>query len=241
VQIIPVLDVLGGGVVRGVGGRRAEYRPIQSSLTVSAEPAAVLDALIDRFRFRTAYVADLDGVMYGRPDLEMLTELAQRPIALVIDAGVKSAAAAATLWKLEDVGVAAASETLPSVRRLAEITDGASRERLLFSMDLKRGRPLVAADEWEGRTPDEIIDDAVDCGVRRFILLDLADVGEGRGLSTLPLLTRLRGRHPGGWFAVGGGVRSMDDVRAAERAGADAVLIASALHDGRISPACVHP
>jgi len=32
-------------------------------------------------------------------------------------------------------------------------------------------------------------------------------------------------------------VRSIDDVRAAETAGADALLIASALHDGRINAA----
>ena len=40
-RIIPVLDVLGGCVVRGVGGRRDEYRPIVSKLCNSREPPAV--------------------------------------------------------------------------------------------------------------------------------------------------------------------------------------------------------
>jgi phosphoribosylformimino-5-aminoimidazole carboxamide ribotide isomerase len=51
---------------------------------------------------------------------------------------------------------------------------------------------------------------------------------------TLSLLTELRKQLPNAWFAVGGGVRHLDDVRAAEQAGADAVLVASAIHDGRI-------
>ena len=40
-QIIPVLDLLGGQVVRGVGGRREAYRPVRSVLTTSSEPRQV--------------------------------------------------------------------------------------------------------------------------------------------------------------------------------------------------------
>ena len=45
---IPVLDVLNGVIVRGVGGRRNEYRPVESVLTQSARPLDVAQAFRDR-------------------------------------------------------------------------------------------------------------------------------------------------------------------------------------------------
>src|SRR3954451_24567824 len=44
-QIIPVLDIQGGIVVRAIGGRRSEYRPLVSRLTDSTEPLAVAHAM----------------------------------------------------------------------------------------------------------------------------------------------------------------------------------------------------
>ena len=45
-RIIPVLDVMGGIVVRAVAGRRSEYRPLVSKLTTSVEPAEVARTLL---------------------------------------------------------------------------------------------------------------------------------------------------------------------------------------------------
>jgi phosphoribosylformimino-5-aminoimidazole carboxamide ribotide isomerase len=64
--ILPVLDVLDGAVVRGIGGRRAEYRRIASRWTASAEPVDVARALASPFGFTEFYVADLDAIA-GRP------------------------------------------------------------------------------------------------------------------------------------------------------------------------------
>src|SRR5579872_5647704 len=46
-RIVPVLDLLGGVVVRGVGGRRREYRPVVSRLTPSCDPLDVARAFAD--------------------------------------------------------------------------------------------------------------------------------------------------------------------------------------------------
>ena len=68
-----------------------------------------------------------------------------------------------------------------------------------------------------------------------MILLDLARVGMGGGVGTRGLLADLAARHPGVEWIAGGGVASVEDVEAIGRAGASAVLLASALHDGRIA------
>jgi len=45
-QVIPVLDLLDGHVVRAVRGERAAYLPIRSSLAAGSEPLAIARALL---------------------------------------------------------------------------------------------------------------------------------------------------------------------------------------------------
>jgi phosphoribosylformimino-5-aminoimidazole carboxamide ribotide isomerase len=71
-------------------------------------------------------------------------------------------------------------------------------------------------------------------GVRRLLLLDLARVGTDRGDGTLSLLACFHEAHPEVEIAVGGGIARPEDLPPLARAGASAVLVGSALHDGRI-------
>ena len=66
-RIIPVLDVMGGVVVRAIGGRREEYRPIVSRLTDSTAPVEVANALLAATGAAEFYVADLDAIRFGIP------------------------------------------------------------------------------------------------------------------------------------------------------------------------------
>ena len=65
-RVIPVIDLMGGQVVRGVAGRRSEYRPVESRIAGDARPATVARAFVDEFGFEAAYVADLDAIVHGR-------------------------------------------------------------------------------------------------------------------------------------------------------------------------------
>ena len=56
------------------------------------------------------------------------------------------------------------------------------------------------------------------------------------GRPTLELCRRIRSRHGGIELITGGGIRGSQDISDATRAGADAVLVASALHDGSLLP-----
>src|SRR5262249_30281127 len=101
------------------------------------------------------------------------------------------------------------------------------------------GRPLIGADgsPWGTSDPFTLARSVVALGIRRLLLLDLARVGTGRGTGTLELLARLRGDDAQLEISVGGGIADRDEVRALARAGAAAVLIGSALHDGRLGAA----
>ncbi len=71
-RVIPVLDIMGGVVVRGVAGRRSEYRPIESSLCSSCDPPVVARAIVERFGLAEFYIADLDAISGAEPAWNVL-------------------------------------------------------------------------------------------------------------------------------------------------------------------------
>jgi phosphoribosylformimino-5-aminoimidazole carboxamide ribotide isomerase len=239
--ILPVLDLMTGLVVRGMRGRRSEYRPINSRLCGSPRPADVARAIVETFHFAEAYVADLDAITGGEPDWKSYEAIAATGLRLWIDAGVSSRSEARRLldWNGESGALArlvVGLESLASLSSLAELLGECGNERLVFSLDMKQGRPLSAAPDFANLSPTNIAEAAIDCGFTSMILLDLAQVGSYEGTGTSELCRALGARYPHVQFIGGGGVRSIDDVRQLSEAGFARVLVASALHDGRIQP-----
>ncbi|WP_254513750.1 HisA/HisF-related TIM barrel protein [Anatilimnocola floriformis] len=236
-RVVPVIDLLGGMVVRGVGGRRDEYRPIVSSLVDSAEPQAVAAALRQHFGLPRVYVADLDAIMRGERDVKSWRAIADAGLQLSIDAGLKSADEANELedFLARDFAEAEYVIGLESWQDLAELAKLSRPEVAVFSLDLKQGRPLTKDLAWQAATPQEIVAEVYRHGLRRLIVLDLADVGSGQGTSTLSLIRQFLARWPDLQIVAGGGIRGPADLRELQAAGIRGALVASALHDGRLT------
>ncbi len=83
--------------------------------------------------------------------------------------------------------------------------------------------------------PLEIAATAIAAGFQCLVVLDLADVGTSTGGGTDELLHEIRNAAPGINLVAGGGVRGIADIHRLEQLGINAVLVASALHDGRLS------
>src|SRR5215471_11313824 len=62
-DVIPVLDLRGGIVVRARMGQRDRYRPLESQLAPTSDPIHVMQGLYSVYPFKTFYVADLDAIM----------------------------------------------------------------------------------------------------------------------------------------------------------------------------------
>src|SRR6185369_156958 len=120
-RIIPVIDLKGGVVVRGVGGRRESYKPVVSQLTDSCDPVAVAQAFRDRFGLEEIYVADLDAIAGGPPALRLYNRLGNNGFRLWIDAGIRVAADAEPLARSEHVSVVAGLETLAGPEELGRL------------------------------------------------------------------------------------------------------------------------
>jgi phosphoribosylformimino-5-aminoimidazole carboxamide ribotide isomerase len=230
-RIVPALDLMGGRVVRGVAGRRSEYRPVASRLTASSAPLDVARAFLQHFGLTTLYVADLDAIGGAEPAIELYAELIGDGFRLWIDAGVRGMERVRLLADAGAKGIVVGLETAGPEVAVKAIT--AFGRRVIFSLDMKEGKPLGDMKAWASE-PVAIAHKAIALGMRRLILLDLARVGMGGGVGTEALCAALAQAHPGVEIIAGGGMRGPEDLGRLAACGVGAALIASALHDGRL-------
>jgi len=236
-QILPVLDVMDGRVVRGVAGRREEYRPVKSVLTESCDALQVAEAIRSRFGLSAIYLADLDAILHGTPNLDILRSLTEAGFMLTVDAGLKRSADASAVAAAGARQLVAGLETLAGPRELSRLVEQFGSSRVVFSLDLRDGEPMGDRSLWKEADPIGIVCQAIEAGCSRFIVLDIAHVGTEAGLRALPLCTEVRRKWPSATIMTGGGIRGIDDLRRLDPATVDGVLIASALHNGSIASA----
>jgi phosphoribosylformimino-5-aminoimidazole carboxamide ribotide isomerase len=236
-HIIPVLDLKGGRAVHAVAGRRAYYQPVQSILHATSDPLELAGAQRDLLGLHALYLADLDAIAGDAPDLAIYQKLISGGFYLIVDAGLRDLRSAGRLLLLDrsSSAIVAGLETLESPGALGEIVQVLGSGRTIFSLDLDEGRPRKPAlSTWKSDDSLELASEAIECGVRHVLLLDLARVGTGRGSGTKGLIAQIRARHPEVRVSAGGGISGIAEVLDLKNAGASAVLVASALHDGRI-------
>jgi phosphoribosylformimino-5-aminoimidazole carboxamide ribotide isomerase len=229
-MILPVVDLMAGQAVRGIGGRRDEYGP----LIPESDPLAVARGFRERFGLWTVYLADLDAIAGSLPNLSLYQSLNADGFSLWVDAGVRKTPDAGPLVRAGVSRVIAGSETLTGPDVLVELVRTLSAKRVVFSLDLKAGRPLVNG-EWGTIDPLAIAARAVDAGIASLLILDLTRVGVGDGLGTDALCRECRRLWPKLELIAGGGVRGPSDLADLASIGVNHVLVASALHDGRLS------
>jgi HisA/HisF family protein len=228
-RILPVIDLKGGIVVHARRGQRAEYAPLRSPLVDGCEPVEVARALCTIAGTSTLYIADLDALAGGPADVATLTALSA-VAELWVDAGATGS---------EQSAVLASAGATRNVVGTESLGPGAARAPAgptpALSVDLRDGRLISRDPALAGRGPIAAAPLAAALGVRELLVIDLARVGSGAG-PPVRAVAELAAALPGLDIYAGGGVRGDDDLRALESAGATGALVATALHEGRVTP-----
>ena len=224
-EIIPVLDLKGGQAVHARLGQRDRYAPLRSKLCSGSDPLDVARGYRQVYPFATLYVADLDAIG-GEGDNQGVVERlrgAFPDLRLWVDRGLAEDGACRA-WLARGLGdLVLGSETQRDPALLARLRAGPDAARVILSLDFMGGRFLgpEALLRENGGWPE------------RVIVMTLGRVGGDRG----PDLARLRaigGRAAGRSLIAAGGLRGAGDLTALADLGVGGVLVASALHDGRI-------
>jgi phosphoribosylformimino-5-aminoimidazole carboxamide ribotide isomerase len=230
-RIVPVLDLKGGVVVHARRGQRADYAPLSSPLVDGCEPVSVARALCAACRTRRVYVADLDALGGEPADEATLSALAAVADSWV-DAGATTPERAAVLERAGAARNVVGTESLgPEAATAASLP----APPLVLSVDLRDGRLISPDPELDGREPSAAAALARALAVSELLVIDLARVGSGSG-PPLDAVAELAAALPDVAIYAGGGVRDNGDLRALESAGAAGALVATALHEGRITP-----
>jgi uncharacterized protein related to proFAR isomerase len=225
VDIIPVLDVARGQVVRAVAGKRAAYQPIETPLASSSEPVAVARGLRGLFPFRKFYIADLDGLEGRGRNTHLVPTLSQAfpHLEIWIDAGTGSRGAARAVLAAPVVTLVVGSESIETVKAWSDIAAEAPL-RTVLSLDFRDG-------EFMG--PDQLLADSA-LWPDRVVVMTLDRVGRDEGPDTGRLGDIIARAGPRRIYAAGG-MRNRADLDHVRRTGAAGALVASALHAQKIT------
>jgi phosphoribosylformimino-5-aminoimidazole carboxamide ribotide isomerase len=219
-EIIPVIDLQRGQVVRARFGRRSEYQPIETPLSTSSNPVDVAHGLLKLYPFEIMYVADLDAIEGAGENDSALARLKTvfPDLAFWVDNGVREIEAARH-WLAADLGHLVLGSETQSDLRLVETLAGESN--VLLSLDFR-------GEAFQG--PPELLTNSA-LWPQRIIAMTLARVGSAAG----PDIQRLAHIHsvaPDRRLYAAGGVRHLADVETLARANVSGALVSTALHAG---------
>jgi phosphoribosylformimino-5-aminoimidazole carboxamide ribotide isomerase len=232
-QIIPAIDLRGGRVVRLKQGDYAQQT------TYDADPRE----LARRYAAAGAtwlHIVDLDGARSGSLDnLAVIEAMAAAGMKVQAGGGVRGES---DLRRLFDAGVSRVVLGSVAIRDPEQVAgwlgnDGA--ERFTIALDTRRldGRWALPSAGWtevETRTLDELAPWYAARGARHLLCTDIDRDGMLAGFN-LDLYRHLADTVPTLAVQASGGVRSLDDIRAAREAGAQAVILGRALLEGRFT------
>ncbi len=221
-QIIPVVDLKDGHVVRAIKGNRSKYQPIQSPLSSSSEPEEIISGLLKLTNSNIIYIADLNAIEGSGNHFETLLSISTKfsHINFWVDAGFKSIDQI-NLWKKIDhfkpvIGTESHTET----KTLLPLLSKNSILSLDFKNDLLIGPTeiLNTPDIW----PDVVI----------IMALDRISSHFGPNIN---LLNRIKELSSSKNYFVAGGVRDQSDLDVLKKAQPAGVLLSTALHNLTIS------
>jgi len=212
---------MSGVAVRAPRGEREHYAPPISRLCPSSDPVALASRFRTEYGVSTLYVADLDAITGSGDNLVTLRAIAGTvpEIELWVDAGIGDRTAFSRFLEQCPGRPVIGTETLVD----PELPTSAPTA--ILSLDYLDDKLLGRVDPIQGSGSPP----------RDLILMSLRRIGTGLG-PDLDLLARARSAYPTHGHYVAGGIRDGTDLGLLASAGATGVLLASALHDGRINP-----
>lgn len=224
-EIVPVIDLKGGIVVHARMGRRELYRPIQTPLARTSDPVDVVAGVMSIYSFATFYIADLDAIGGSGSNHATIVKLKQAfpQVTFWLDNGIADIDLAEK-WLQQDLGyLVLGSETQVDTT----VVDRFSKDpRLVLSLDFREAEfqgpstLLMHADRWP----------------HRVIVMTLDRVGSRSG-PDMERLRAIKAAAKARTIYAAGGVRDARDLHTLATAGIAGALVASSLHDGRVTTA----
>ena len=212
---------------------------VEEQSDFGAECKSIAELLLEVSGSSSLYVADLDAIAGGQIDWRLICELLRLRSDLWLDAGVRTVEDADRLFVIDEASHSSSkqlarlivgTETLCDPNDLQAILQQWGSGRVMLSLDLRDGEPIVASSSWKNTSPLQIVREVVSAGIQSVLVLDIASVGMSAGPRTCSLIQQLRGEFPTLELIAGGGIRNNGDLQRLAAVGANAAVASTWLH-----------
>jgi phosphoribosylformimino-5-aminoimidazole carboxamide ribotide isomerase len=228
-EVVPAVDVQDGQVVQLVGGERGTGKRY-------GDPVEAAERWVDAGA-NTLHLVDLDGAFEGEranaTAIERVVETVGGDVGVQVGGGIRTPEDARSLLDsgVDRVILGTAAVEEPEV--VAEISDTHSGS-VLVSLDAKGGEVVVSGwTEGTGLDPAEAAARYEDLGAGGILFTDVDVEGRLEGVRTDPVRRVVEAVSVP--VVASGGVATLEDVRALRGAGAAAVVVGTALYEGRFT------
>jgi phosphoribosylformimino-5-aminoimidazole carboxamide ribotide isomerase len=228
-EVIPAVDVQDGQVVQLVGGERGTGKRY-------GDPVEAAERWVDAGA-RTLHLVDLDGAFEGErsnaPAIERVVEAVGDGTGVQVGGGIRTPEDARSLLDsgVDRIILGTAAVEEPDV--VAEISE-THPESVLVSLDARDGEVVVSGwTEGTGLDPAEAAARYEGLGAGGILFTDVDVEGQLEGVRTEPVRRVVEATSIP--VVASGGVASVEDVRALADAGAAAVVVGTALYEGRFT------
>ncbi|WP_256295827.1 1-(5-phosphoribosyl)-5-[(5-phosphoribosylamino)methylideneamino]imidazole-4-carboxamide isomerase [Haloarchaeobius salinus] len=226
-EVVPAVDVQDGEVVQLVQGERGTEKTY-------GDPVEAAERWVDQGA-ATLHLVDLDGAFEGEranaPAIDAILDAVD--VTVQLGGGIRTAADAVALLErgVDRVILGTAAVENPDI--VAEISEQYP-DGVLVSLDAKGGEVVVSGwTEGTGLDPAEAVGRYEELGAAGILFTDVDVEGRLDGVQTEPVRRLVDAVDIP--VVASGGVATLGDVRALRDAGAAAVVVGSALYEGRFT------
>ncbi len=230
IEIIPSIDIIDGKCVRLSQGDFAKK-------TVYNENPVEVAKQFEKAGAKRLHIVDLDGARHGKmKNIQILKDIASSTkLKIDFGGGIKSDADMDAVFDAGATMATIGSIAVKQPELFSEWLEKYGADRIFLGADVKNERLVISG--WLKQTNIgmyEFIDRNVKRGVNTIFCTDVAKDGMLKGASC-HLYSRIVQKFPTLNLIASGGVGSIDDIHAVQRAGCKGVIIGKAIYEGNIT------
>lgn len=230
IELIPAIDIIDGKCVRLSQG---DY---ESKKIYNENPLEVAKEF-EAHGIRRLHIVDLDGAASHHIVNYRVLEMIAGRTSLIIDfgGGIKSDEDLVIAFENGAQMVTLGSVAIKNPELFKKWLRQYGSEKIILGADVKENR--IAVSGWKEESPLELmpfLDDYTREGVHKVLCTDISRDGMLQGPS-VELYEKIMQRFPDMHLIASGGVSSVDDLIALQKAGVPAVVFGKALYEGKIT------
>lgn len=228
IQLIPAIDIIDGQCVRLTKG---DY----DQKTVYGDPLQMAQQF-ERTGYKRLHMVDLDGAKSRHIVNSHVLRRISTETSLTIDfgGGIKTDDDLRTAFDCGAQMVTVGSVAVTHPDLFLKWVSQYGPDRLILGADVRNGK--ISINGWKEDSAEDLLPFLrryVEAGVRNVLCTEISKDGTLAG-PAIELYQSVMSQYPSLHLIASGGVSSIDDIRALDRAGIPAVVFGKAIYEGRI-------